>query len=59
MFQTKVGVILFITAKKKKKKDTIIDTTPASSKKAAAQGTPTNDTRFDGVDHLPLHREKR
>ena len=49
-----------ITAKKKKKKlDTIIDTTPASSKKAAAQGTPTNDTRFDGVDHLPLHREKR
>ena len=48
-----------ITAKKKKKMDTIIDTTPASSKKAAAQGTPTNDKRFDGVDHLPLHREKR
>ena len=43
----------------KKKKDTIVDTATASSKKAAAQGTPTNDTRFDGVDHLPLHREKR
>ena len=56
MFQTKVGVILMIT---EKKKDTIVDTTAASSKKAAAQGTPTNDTRFDGVDHLPLHREKR
>ena len=50
-----------ITAKKKKKigYHHRIDTTPASSKKAAAQGTPTNDTRFDGVDHLPLHREKR
>ena len=57
MFQTKVGVILMIT--EKKKKDTIVDTATASSKKAAAQGTPTNDTKFDGVDHLPLHREKR
>lgn len=48
-----------VTTAKRKVERPSLDIIPASSMHVAVQGTPTNDTRFDGVDHLPLHREKR